>query len=77
MRTLAILALAVPLAACTVSGPDPLMALQLPNPASLYCIEQGGTLDIRQKPEGTVSMCVLSDGTEMDEWEFYRKNHPQ
>ncbi|WP_425337639.1 putative hemolysin [Pusillimonas caeni] len=49
----------------------------MPNPASVYCIERGGTLDIKQRPEGDLTMCVLSDGTRVEEWEFYRKNHPQ
>jgi uncharacterized protein len=65
------------LASCTVSGTNPLMGLQLPNPASVYCIERGGTLDIKESPEGDVSICVLSDGTRVDEWTFYRQNHPQ
>ena len=65
------------LAGCTVSGPDPIMGLQLPNPASVYCIERGGTLDIKESPQGDVTTCVLSDGTRVDEWEFYRQNHPQ
>jgi len=65
------------LAGCTVSGPDPIMGLQLPDPASVYCIERGGTLDIKESPQGDVTTCVLSDGTRVDEWEFYRQNHPQ
>ena len=65
------------LAGCTVSGPDPIMGLQLPNPASVYCIERGGTLDIKESPQGDVTTCVLSDGTRVDEWEFYSQNHPQ
>lgn len=77
MNKLSIAAISVLLAGCTVSGPDPLMGLQLPNPASLYCIERGGTIDIKESPQGSVSTCVLSDGTRVDEWEFYRQNHPQ
>lgn len=65
------------LAGCTVSGPDPIMGLQLPNPASVYCIERGGSIDIKESPQGDVTTCVLSDGTRVDEWEFYRQNHPQ
>ena len=65
------------LTGCTVSGPDPIMGLQLPNPASVYCIERGGSIDIKETPKGEVSTCVLSDGTRIDEWEFYRQNHPQ
>ncbi|AWB32736.1 putative hemolysin [Orrella marina] len=73
--------LAIPFASfvisgCTISGPDPLLAVQLPNPASVYCVERGGTIDIRESPQGDVSTCVLSDGTRVDEWEFYRRNHP-
>ena len=77
MNKLSIAAISVLLAGCTVSGPDPLLGLQLPNPASLYCIERGGTIDIKEGPQGSVSTCVLSDGTRVDEWEFYRQNHPQ
>jgi len=64
-------------AGCTVSGPNPLMELQLPNPASVYCIERGGSIEIEESPAGDVTTCVLSDGTRVDEWEFYRQNHPQ
>lgn len=77
MTKLAIAVIAVLLTGCTISGPDPLMGLQLPNPASIYCIERGGTIDIQQGPQGDVSTCVLSDGTRIDEWEFYRQNHPR
>lgn len=62
---------------CTVSGPDPIMGLQLPNPASVYCIERGGSINIKQSPQGDVTTCVLSDGTEIDEWVYYRQNHPK
>ena len=62
---------------CTVSGPDPIMGLQLPNPASVYCIERGGSINIKESPQGDVTTCVLSDGTEIDEWVYYRQNHPK
>lgn len=77
MDKLGIAVVCVLVGGCTVSGPDPLMGLQLPNPASLYCIERGGTIDIKESPAGNVSTCVLSDGTRVDEWAFYRENHPQ
>lgn len=77
MHKSAIAVFAALMAGCTVSGPDPLLALQMPNPASVYCIERGGTIDIKESPKGNVSTCVLSDGTRIDEWAFYRKNHPQ
>ncbi|MBC2768375.1 putative hemolysin [Pusillimonas minor] len=62
---------------CTVSGPNPALSIGMPNPASVYCIERGGTLDIQQRPDGDVTTCVLSDGSRVDEWEFYRRNHPK
>ncbi len=63
------------IAGCTVSGPDPVLAIGIPNPASIYCIERGGSLDIEQRPEGNVNMCVLSDGTRIDEWKLYKRDH--
>lgn len=77
MLKFAIAIVSVLLAGCTVSGPDPVMGLQLPNPASVYCIERGGTLDITETSQADVTTCVLSDGTRVDEWAFYRQNHPQ
>jgi len=46
------------------------------NPASVYCEEQGGTLSIVEDAEGNQSgMCKLANGTEVEEWEYYRANH--
>ncbi len=45
----------------------------LANPASVYCQEQGGTVDIRTDDGGNqTGYCVFSDGTEVDEWAYYR-----
>ena len=43
------------------------------NPASTYCIEQGGKLEIRENAEGQYGMCILPDGTECEEWKYFRK----
>jgi putative hemolysin len=46
------------------------------NPASVYCEEQGGTVTIVKDEEGNESgICKLADGTEVEEWEYYRVNH--
>ena len=52
----------------------PLLSLtQLANPASVYCVEQGGTLDIRTDDSGgQYGVCVFKDGSECEEWAFYR-----
>ena len=50
----------------------------MPNPASVYCEQQGGSVNIVKDAEGNESgMCKLADGTEVDEWEYYRANHPE
>ena len=42
------------------------------NPASVYCIDQGGKLEIREGDGGQYGVCVMPDATECDEWEFFR-----
>ncbi len=45
----------------------------VPNPASAYCEEQGYTLEIRTDENGgQYGVCVFPDGSECDEWAFYR-----
>ena len=46
------------------------------NPASVYCVEQGGESIIKQNKDGSeYGICKFKDGKEVDEWEFYRKSH--
>jgi len=45
---------------------------ELPNPASVYCGEQGGYLRIEDSEAGQVGICTLADGTECEEWAYYR-----
>ena len=47
------------------------------NPASVYCKEKGGTLTIKDTEKGQIGICKLPDGTEIEEWELYRRDHPQ
>lgn len=44
----------------------------LPNPASQHCEEQGYTIEMREEAGGTVGYCIFPDGTECEEWAFYR-----
>jgi len=45
----------------------------LPNPASVSCEEQGNKLDIRTAADGSQSgVCIFPDGSECDEWAYYR-----
>ncbi len=50
---------------------------QIANPASVYCKEQGGELDMRETPEGTIGYCLLPDGTECEEWAYFRGECPK
>ncbi|MCP4420550.1 MAG: META domain-containing protein [Chloroflexi bacterium] len=48
-------------------------AVGLSNPASVYCEDQDGKLEIRTDDEGNqVGICVFEDDSECEEWAFYR-----
>jgi putative hemolysin len=61
------------LAACgSTPTPTPGQA-GLPNPAAVFCEEQGGKVDIRKDGQGgQYGVCMFNDGTECDEWAYYR-----
>ena len=47
--------------------------VDMPNPASVYCEGQGGTVEMRTGTDGgQVGICVFADGSECDEWAFFR-----
>ncbi|GAA3994205.1 DUF333 domain-containing protein [Comamonas faecalis] len=47
------------------------------NPASQYCVEKGGRIEIVTDESGAQKgMCHLPDGSVIEEWELYRKEHP-
>lgn len=49
---------------------------KIANPASEFCEEQGGTVEIVTDEAGSQSgICRLPDGSEVDEWEYYRQHH--
>mgnify|MGYP000856096760 FL=1 len=77
-----LLALALPLAACTTKAtqPDPPMlphAVGMANPASVYCLDKGGEQIPVQSPQGVRTECKLPGGEVIDEWDLYRRDHPQ
>ena len=46
---------------------------QLANPASVFCEEQGGKLEIRTGEDGGQDgFCVFEDGSECEQWAFFR-----
>ncbi len=45
----------------------------LPNPASVYCEQNGNKLEIVTAPDGSQSgRCVFPDGSSCDEWAYFR-----
>jgi putative hemolysin len=45
----------------------------MPNPASVFCEENGYRLEIRTAADGSQQgFCIFPDGTECDEWAFFR-----
>jgi hypothetical hemolysin len=45
------------------------------NPASVYCVEQGGESILVRSKKGDFGICKLKDGTAVEEWEYYRENN--
>jgi putative hemolysin len=68
------------LAACTspqVQASEPVATdspqVNMPNPASVYCEQNGNTLDIHTAADGSQSgVCIFSDGSTCDEWSYFR-----
>ena len=44
----------------------------MPNPATVYCKEQGGSIEMRTDENGMYGVCHFSDGSTCDEWAFFR-----
>lgn len=66
----------VVLGACTARhGPAQAARIGMPNPASAYCQHVGGRLEMRTSPQGTTGWCHLPDGTVMEEWALFRRDH--
>lgn len=49
------------------------LGVKLANPASVYCTNQGGKLEIKTDPTGQYGMCKFKDGSECEEWAYFNK----
>ncbi len=47
--------------------------VQIANPASVNCIDNNGTLEIVDTPQGQVGMCTLPSGKVCEEWAYFRE----
>lgn len=51
-------------------------AIGMANPASTYCVNQGGQSFIKKDAQGAeVGYCRLPNGAIVEEWDFFRKNN--
>ena len=58
--------------------PVPNGSAQIANPASKYCVDNGGKLEIRTADDGSqTEYCTLTDGTVCEEWAFMRGECPK
>ena len=68
------------LTACTalkVQPPEPSVTampqVNMPNPASVYCTQNGNKLEIHTAADGSQNgICVFPDGSTCDEWAYFR-----
>jgi putative hemolysin len=55
------------------SKQTPTAEANMPNPASVYCEEQGNKLEIITAEDGSQSsVCIFPDGSKCDEWAYFR-----
>lgn len=71
--------LCLTLVACTprIQAPEPITTdlpqINMPNPASIYCEQNGNKLEIHTAEDDSQSgVCIFPDGSACDEWEYYR-----
>ncbi len=73
MNRLLIFAAILSLLTACASQPTGTPLADMPNPASVYCEAQGNRLEIRTAADGSQSgACIFPDGSECDEWAYYR-----
>jgi putative hemolysin len=70
---MALVACAAPQVQMPESAATDMPQASMPNPASVYCMQQGNELEIRTAADGRQSgVCVFPDGSTCDEWAYYR-----
>lgn len=73
MLTFFVLVWAAFAASCNDGQASPTPQANMPNPASVYCEQNGGKLELRQDETGGVAgTCIFPDGSECDEWAYFR-----
>lgn len=63
------------LVGCGSSDPRPTTtttSAAIANPASVFCVSQGGKVEIVDEAGGQVGYCDLPGGTRVEEWAYFR-----
>jgi putative hemolysin len=77
-----LLALVILLISCDTPPTQPAVTMaptntsphKLPDPAAVYCEQQGNRLEIRTAADGSQSgLCIFPDGSECEEWAYFRQ----
>lgn len=74
-RSLVLLTITAFAAAACTPKPEPVTPprIGMPNPASVHCIEQGGSSKTRTlSTGGEYGVCVFEDGRQCQEWPLFR-----
>ncbi len=63
------------LPAAFLASVPPAPAAEVPDPAAVFCQQQGGGHRIVRETAGERGVCVLPDGREVDAWEYFHEQH--
>ena len=67
---------ATALAACSASEKQESPNVGMANPASEFCLKQGGKSEIRKDKDcREYGVCHLPDSTVVEEWEYFRQHN--
>lgn len=77
MKLLFILSTAIVLTACSTTTVKTNVPVNMANPASVYCHQQGGKLSIVDTDSGKTGYCTLPSGELVEEWTLFKRDHPQ
>ncbi|MFV5492179.1 I78 family peptidase inhibitor [Acinetobacter sp. ASP199] len=65
------------LTGCAAQQPEETPRIGMPNPASAYCVDQGGKLEIHNEVDGQVGYCHLLNGQVVEEWALFRSSQTE
>lgn len=73
ISTIVIVSAILILTACNSEKLQPTVTIEIPNPASVYCKENGNALIIDTAADGSQSgVCVFPEGGTCEEWAYFR-----